>query len=359
MKRIITGILALSLALTCLPALAEGIPTLLQNDPDRKLVSAATTSPVNPEIPGEHPITGEAWTGLYMPMLSQIDNANGGISAPDDQRAPWGVSSADILYETPLHRQGDTRISALFSSTLPEEVGPIRSARIAHATLREEWGAGFVFHGRQQYDDTNVDDFFRKTGASQLGLLFDNTAGGKPWNHFYYRVTGLRNPHNVSAYIQKLQGLIPEGYTPPSRPYLFNDELPTRGDHASSLRINLDNSTYSSSFTYDAASNSYFRYVHDEPYVDKSNDVHMSFSNVIIQRTDVAFPRSDAPVVTLIGSGNADIFMGGRYIPGYWVRSAMDQRTVFFDENGNEIKLQRGKTFISIVDKSTPVYYYE
>ena len=45
--------------------------------------------------------------------------------------------------------------------------------------------------------------------------------------------------------------------------------------------------------------------------------------------------------------GIADIFIGGRYIPGYWVRESIDSPTVFLDDQGNEIQLTRGKTFIA------------
>ena len=70
---------------------------------------------------------------------------------------------------------------------------------------------------------------------------------------------------------------------------------------------------------------------------------------MIVQHTTVKWNRSsDAPVTTHVGEGNADIFMGGRYIPGYWVRTGYDDRTIFFDSEGNEIRLQRGKTWITV-----------
>ena len=42
------------------------------------------------------------------------------------------------------------------------------------------------------------------------------------------------------------------------------------------------------------------------------------------------------------------LHQGGRYIPGYWVRTGYDDRTIFFDSEGNEIRLQRGKTWITV-----------
>ena len=71
---------------------------------------------------------GLAATGRYLPMLVQIGNDGGGVG----NRAPWGVAYADILYETPLTRSHETRITAVFSDMIPDSVGFVRSARIGH-----------------------------------------------------------------------------------------------------------------------------------------------------------------------------------------------------------------------------------
>jgi hypothetical protein len=341
-------------------ALGSGLTTLLQDQEDRKIsikgLNKDGSFPVNPEVPGQSPTTGLPWSDLYMPMLVQIDNDAGGLG----KRAPWGAADADIVYETPLHKNGNTRISFLFSDTVPESAGPVRSTRITHVELREEWDAGFLYYGGQPYEGTNVDDKFRETGANKKGVLFSGTAGtNKAWKQYYTRVKGLPGPHNVDANVKAIQGLMPEGFTPPSRPYLFTDALPELGDFATNVSITLKNKEYSSNFVYDSNANVYMRFVNGQPYVDASTGEQLSFSNLIIQRTEVTFyhGRSDSPLTVDIGSGNADIFIGGRYIPGYWIRTGMNQRTVFFDQDGNELQLQRGKTFISMEDYSIPVSY--
>jgi hypothetical protein len=291
-----------------------------------------------------------------MPMLVQIDNDKGGIG----DRAPWGAALADIIYETPLHKNGNTRLSYLFSDVIPESVGPVRSARVTHVELREEWDAGFLYYGGQPYEGTNINDAFRETGANKKGVLFSGTVGtNKAWKKYYTKVKGLPGPHDKDANVKAMQALIPADFKAPSRPYLFTDDLPELGDFATNVSITLKTPEYSSSFTYDPNANVYLRYMNGEPYVDKSTGEQLSFSNLIIQRTKVTFYHgiSDRPLTVNIGSGNADIFIGGRYIPGYWMRTGMNQRTVFFDQDGNELKLQRGRTFISIIDYSTPVTY--
>ena len=98
-----------------------------------------------------------------------------------------------------------------------------------------------------------------------------------------------------------------------------------------------------------AASNSTIKNIEDREMEQ------MSFSNVIIQRVPYEFANGsyDMPQMQsaftdgTVAKGNADIFIGGRYIPGYWVRESVSSPTVYFDDKGNEIQLTRGKTFIA------------
>ncbi len=360
MKRLLCLLMVACLFVLAYPALAGAEGTVIKNEKDRKIAvngrGGDGNFPVNPEIPDQSPTTGLSWTGTYQPMLVQIDNDNGGIGA----RAPWGASDADIIYETPLHKGGYTRLSFLFSDVIPESVGPVRSARITHVELREEWDAGFLFYGGQPSDGTSIYSAFSKTRASKKGVLFDGTASmSKPWKRYYTRLSTLPSPHDVDANVKAMQALIPADFKAPSRPYLFTDELPQTGELAYTIAITQANKTYSSSFIYEPDINVYFRYVGGESYMDRVTEEQLSFSNVIIQRTKVTYfdGEGDRPVTKSIGSGNADIFIGGRYIPGYWVRTGMDQRTVFFDQDGNELRLQRGKTFISILDDGIAVTY--
>jgi len=360
MKRFLCLLMAICF-ITLIPvALAGAEGTVIKNQKNRKIevqgIGSDKNFPVNPEIPGESTTTGLPWTGTYQPMLVQIDNDNGGIG----ERAPWGASNADIIYETPLHKGGYTRLSFFFSDVIPESVGPVRSARVTHVEIREEWDAGFLFYGGQPSDGTSISAAFRKTGANKKGVLFDGTASeSRPWKKFYQRLSTLPSPHDVDANVKAMQALIPADFKAPSRPYLFTNELPDTGELAYNIAIDQHNDTYSSGFKYDPATNTYLRFVHGEPYMDCASNIQLSFSNLIIQRTNVTYAEgvADRPVTKNIGSGNADIFIGGRYIPGYWKRTGMNQRTVFFDQDGNELKLQRGKTFISIADYSTPVTY--
>ncbi len=361
MKKMVCAILAMLFILSTVPfAGAEGTAATLQNEKKRAIeikgLDQDGNYPTNPEISGQSPVTGMPWDGWYMPMLVQIDNTSGGVEG----LAQWGVTHADMIYETPSHQGGYTGLTFLFNDSVPESAGPIRSARMIQAELREEWDAGFIFYGVQESNGTNVNEFYKETGADKKGVLFSGIVGAsKPWKKYYTRVGTLPSPHNADANVHGMQALIPADFQAPLRPFLFTDELPESGARATNISIKQDNPDYSSSFAYDSSKNGYLRSVHGAPYIDRITLEQPSFANVIIQRTTLTYYENDRfkPVTDNIGSGNADIFMGGRYIPGFWVRTGMNQRTVFLDQDGNEITMQRGKTFISILDNGVPVSY--
>jgi len=379
MKKIVC--LLMTLMLLCGCALAE---TTIDGGETRNIT--VTDVGVNEPEEGISPVTGltlsdvaqnagegfagQAVTGRYMPMMVQIDNTDGGIGYSDGKangnRAPWGVQFADVIYEAPLYKSGETRLTFLFSDLLPTRVGPVRSARLFHAWLREEWDCGFCFYGQQEYSATNVPAVFRETGATKKGVLFSGTVGSsKPWKQFYtvYELKKLKSPHNKSANVAAMSSLIDPDFEAANHTWLFTDELPTEGDDATVIYVNWGSGStqvYNSILEWDEDEECYYRYMLDKKgkdhvYSSLSADgefesVPVTFNNVIVQFTKMTWERTDAPNPEVLGTGNADYFMGGKHMAGVWSRDDLSSRTVFFDENGEEIEMQRGRTLIIVMD---------
>ena len=76
----------------------------------------------------------------------------------------------------------------------------------------------------------------------------------------------------------------------------------------------------------------------------------ITFANVIVQSVEYEWIDFERPIPTMVGTGNADYFMGGKHIAGVWQRDDVNSRTVFYGEDGNEIELQRGRTLIILLD---------
>ncbi|NLX83292.1 MAG: DUF3048 domain-containing protein [Clostridiales bacterium] len=350
MKRFFLALLVLALIL---PSLALAQTTI---DPTAKRgIKPERGLPNNPAIAGESMTTGLPTDAPYVPVLVNIDNVSGAWPQ-------WGIKDADIIYEMPIHGLGLTRLMGLFAYTHPEEVGPTRSGRVMHAEMRQEWDAAWVFVGVQSKEGSDVNQALYQLGAKKKDVnLLINGATGKSLKYFK-SIKGYARPHNHSVNLAQVKGDV-QAYDFPQRAFLFTDELPVAGVAATqiSLRYGSEGNAYTNSnYTYDAATNLYSRYRQNKPYEDRDQPgVPLTFSNVIVQWTALKFNgAANAPLLTEVGEGNADIFTGGRYIPGYWVRESVDSRTVFYDADGKEIKLQRGKTFINITtDRSTKLSY--
>ncbi len=399
MKKLVSLLLALVLTLSCVSSLAasksakysmstENV-TVLQDVPDREINYNKDDLAVNPVIPGESPTTGlpVAESDRYMPMLVQVANElpkskfkyNGvnTISAGVYSRAPWGGQYADIVYEGVLYRTGETRMTFLFNDSFaegqPVSVGPIRSARYGHALLREEWGGGLVFGGGPRAQNNNITSFLKELGALEKKAAMD-LVHTNDYNDYASRVDGLQRPNNLNADIVGLRSTIPETTVATPHPFLFTDECPYTDGYETAYSINLDwgSPNWISHFYYDENENLYLRYSGIVPYstyadgeastanstiksIEDREMEQMSFSNVIVQRVPYEFANGsyDMPQMQsaftdgTVAKGNADIFIGGRYIPGYWVRESVSSPTVYFDDKGNEIQLTRGKTFIA------------
>ncbi|MDD3921408.1 MAG: DUF3048 C-terminal domain-containing protein [Eubacteriales bacterium] len=382
MKKIIGVLMAVvltfSLAVTASAATSENdytIPlegTVLQNEEDRGIENK-TPADRNPIIAGESPTTGLAWSGVYLPMLVQISNPQGTItyngtkikSAGVGNRAPWGGQYADVVYEGILYRTGETRMSFLFSDCLddgvPTSVGPVRSARIGHVLLREEWQSGFVYAGGPKAEENDIAKMFAELGASGKGILFD-IVYSNDYDNYFTRISGLKRPDNLSADVVGLRDTIPTNYSSSAHAFLFSDSSPYLDGYELAYNINLDwgHKNWISHLVYNEEDNLYYRYSGDAPYMtylsseeagnlDDTDSVWMSFSNVIIQRVEYTYTNNSKimPVMQAVGKGNADIFIGGRYIAGYWVREDTESPTVYYDDQGNELEFTRGKTYIA------------
>ena len=356
--------------------------TVLQAVPDRGIVPQ-TESTLHPVIAGESPVTGLPWEGDYMPMLVQIGNNIGTVKRNGTTvkaigigtAAPWGMQYADIVYETALTQTGATRFTALFSDCFAQGqpqtgVGPVRSARLAQMYLRDEWQAALVysggFMGAFSWRDQKSATYFEETGVQEKGVL-QNMLSGR-LRDYRNRVKGIKAPSNLNVDIVGLRALIPATYVAQPRPFLFANQSPYTNGYTLADTIHLDwgEKNSISHFVYDASTNVYRRFCGAGskkskwvPFTafatvdDRSEEAAqtLEFANLIVQR--MSFEQGDEslyrPELVCVGQGNADIFIGGRYIPGYWVRTSVAEPTVYYDAQGSELVLCRGKTFIALM----------
>ena len=309
----------------------------------------------NPVPDGVNPITGEPFSGAYQPILVSIDAHPGALPH-------WGVSDADLIYEMPIQADGSTRELALFMGSSPDSAGPVRSSRIPMCSLREMWGGVFCFYGYQE-GTTSVLDWVKAYSANKK-LAYPYVNGITTSSGWFPRSSDSNHvaPHNVRLDLNAVRGSYAESPAPHS--FLFTDTGLERGEAVNGIVISYKSTApaYVAAYQYDARTGLYERYRNGVPYVDGNNGEACAYANVIVLRTDVSWfnGNSSRPVIRLNGEGVCEIFQNGRYIRGTWVRdctenSKLSSRMVFLDENGDELPMRAGKTFIQIVDNEQPV----
>ena len=309
----------------------------------------------NSALDGVNPITGEPFSGAYQPILVNIDAHPGALPH-------WGVSDADLTYEMPIQADGSTRELALFMGTVPDSAGPVRSARIPMCSLREMWGGVFCFYGYQG-GSTSVLDWVKAYSANKK-LAYPYINGITTNSGWFPRSSDSSHvaPHNVRLDLTAVR----DSYTemPTAHPFLFTDTGLERGEAVDGIVISYKQTSpaYVTAYQYNAQTGLYERYRNGEPYVDANNGEACSYVNVLVLRTDVSWynGNNSRPVIRLNGEGVCEIFQNGRYIRGTWARdctenSNLGSRMVFLDENGDELPMRAGKTFIQIVDNEQPV----
>ena len=422
MKRILSLVLALTLILSVTAAAADA--TAIDGKGKRHIkINKAKLNPSAEEMieNGISPTTGreiesivmpEGAVGLpysmhYTPVMVQISNAGGGVG--DNKKgqpstAPIGIQYADVVYEA-RQATGLTRFSAVFADVIPYYVGFVRSTRLTHIRLRQEWNSAYCTSGyAKKYVKPEITKYGVRNpeGAKEEdpGLLFVGDFP-KVWKKYVKRLATATKPNNelfelaniMSFVYLKYYEMDPKSeqykkYAPFNHTFKFTDEPAQSDDIAEHIEITFGAKSQTDSILeYDPETNTYLRYVPGNdgkpiPYraqnlinpqdIKKDGEVQVttdsreygeqiSFTNVIVQAITMKWKGNEQPDPTLTGSGNADYFMGGKHYTGVWERKNMNDRTVFYGKDGNEISLLRGKTLIILMDydKTRGVKYEE
>jgi hypothetical protein len=119
------------------------------------------------------------------------------------------------------------------------------------------------------------------------------------------------------------------------------------------IQINFSSAEYNVVWTYDSATNTYLREMAGVPHKDRDTGKQLAATNIIIQQMN----RWEAPTainengwaMQTVGTDKAKIFSQGKEIDGTWKKTDRTSRTLFYDDEGNEITFTPGQFWIEIV----------
>lgn len=286
------------------------------------------------------------------------------VMVPNESAAlpHYNLSDASILYEANVEGRM-TRLMAIYEGWEDmTKIGNIRSTRTYYAYWAFEWDAFLVHYGGPYY----INDLMNQEFTENI----DGLSGGEK---AFYRTKDRPDPHNVYAdgialgdYIKK------KGYDTAYRG--LNDE--THFQFASKKEPNAltqygndaHNATYIDMsgcypltrcyFEYNEEDGLYYRFQHlsgasDEPHTDADGE-QLAFKNVLVQYTKQETLDDMGYLVLQCHDNTRDgwFFTNGRGIHVTWTKDSDYQATRYYDDNGNEIILNTGKTMICIVNEN-------
>jgi hypothetical protein len=311
-KRVILAVVLLVIAAAAAYLLTRG-EDVVENitQPDKKYYSQLTGVEVDQET-SELPILGV-----------MIENS-------EEARPQTGLDSAGIVFET-VTEAGITRYLALYQENKPEEVGPVRSVRPAFV----DWGMGF-------------DASFAHVGGSEEALGKIDRQGAKSLNQFfndgpYYRRTDREAPHNVYAKMNELVALqIEKGHkTAKFDEIPRSDDAPNAQPAPTTIALQFSHPIFGVTFKYDPATNTYARSLAGAPHIDAGTNKQITVKNVIVIKM--------SGDVSAVGSGEAQLFKDGTVQKLRWQLPDYRSRIKLIDASGNEVSLNRGDTWISVL----------
>ena len=304
--------------------------------PKRTTTTPAPTSTT--VAPPTAPLTGLPDPGAAShgrPALSvKVENT-------DQARPQTGIDQADIVYEEVV--EGNiTRFIAIFNSTVPGVIGPVRSVRAEDPDIVWPIGGIFAYSGGAQ---VNVDAI----NAAPVHAV-DETAAGDAMVRNEANQPPRDAPHNLYGLGQKLFDLGGDPKPPPALfQYLANGAPPVGPQGVIDFHVGFIGG-YDPTWTWDAPSGTWKRAIDGTPQTVVGG-AQIAPANVVVQFT----PYSGEAEAQTVGEGDVWVFSDGVLRTGRWQRPDKSQPAKYVDGFGQPILLRPGRTWVELLPAGSPV----
>ena len=304
---------------------------------------------------------------LARPLSVKIENT-------PDARPQLGISNADVVYET-ITEAGITRFNCIFQSTIPGEVGPVRSGRNSDISIVPQYNALFFMSGSNDLVLSQV---------ANAGLA-DMSYTAAP--EIYHRIDYRQAPHNLYLNLSEAYGQAAQmGYTTsldrlrsfefvsgPAAEYAAAGAGKTGQDgkgtnngggasggasgstngsanapNAATITVPFS-SSYVAEWLWDANDKLYYRSMDGQSTDAQSGQAISATNLIVLWAAYIPVLDGQTSEVDLADSGEASLFIGGKRYDGIWESDGSNPPR-FKDADGNAIKLTPGKTWFQVLN---------
>lgn len=271
-----------------------------------------------------------------------------------------GISYASIIYEAPVEGRITRLMVIIEDYDELEYVGPVRSSRdyyvyesMAYDSIYCNWGLA-VPYVADLINSDRVDNVSQAVSGikSSAPYAFEHLErpGYKKEYRGYMSIEGYEKAVDKKGYETQYRDTFEQAFT-------FADEgcRATYDDYPDATKIwpggeEKNRGGYGSAypcFTYNEEEGVYYRTQYGETHVDEIGNTPVTVSNVVFKicHGEVRDAK-DYLAFGVHGTGDAYVFTNGKVIKGTWGRPSDYEANKFYDEDGNEIIFNQGKTWI-------------
>ncbi len=257
-----------------------------------------------------------------------------------------GLQDAYLMYEI-IVEGGITRYLALFMDANVERIGSIRSARHYYLDYALENDAIYVHHGYspQAYNDFSL-------------LNVDRIEVSTPKTGWRDNSLNVASEHTLFTSIEKLNNGVEKKRTERNKDLLLNYSAKeiNLSDTEGTIVANSISIPYSAntttSYKYNSDEKVYYRFVNNKEHVDYVTKKQYHFKNIITYKVK-NYTLDDVETkgrqgIENIGSGEGYFITNGYAKKILWKKECRECQTVYTYEDGKEITVNDGNTFIQI-----------
>lgn len=251
-------------------------------------------------------------------------------------RPQTGLDQADIVFD--MRAEVVNRFAAVFQSTIPNPVGPVRSSRTSDFDILR--GFDTPIYGSSGGNDHVL------AGLRTLPIVA-LTNYSRPE---YFRDRTRSAPHNLFIDANILYDLAPEELPNPEPWFVYRAEGELLPPSAFSVEgpVAID-FTGSSEVTHEwsVEAGGWLRTQDGAPHLTSGGE-QLSPENVVIMVTDYTTSAADviSPEVRSTGGGDLVVLTSGHAILGTWERPNPEDKPVLLDRSGEVIGLTPGRTWV-------------
>lgn len=279
--------------------------------------------------------------------LVDVEKANRrpiAIMMSNDKEAQphYGINRAGVVYEAPVEGTMNRFMAIIEDYDDLERIGSVRSCRTYYTYFAREFDAIYAHFGQSTFAVPYLENVDNINGVDGVG------------GNAFFRSNDKKSPHNAYASASKIKKTIEKlGYsTEYSDSYkghfkFADGTTEVQLDGQDAYKVVPGYSYNEPWFEYNEEDGLYYRYQYGAAH--KGNEGQIAVKNIIIQYAEWGYYATTDYLNINVHTGREGYYItNGKAIPVTWKKDGEFGVTRYYDLEGNEIILNKGKTWICV-----------